>query len=226
SKIELLENQDAMVVPYTGSIKVNAESVGAIRNVLLSSGQLAPENLLIKNPFTTTGYVQATSAQDALATFAADKYHHFANVIRLLGAREVHLEEAKGVDQTLEVQGKAKGNKVATAELDASIGIRKKITARLQAEMAFPGADAAPEEALAYMQKHLLSGDPQMEALVEMRRPPNQIQKYKLSFNCLRESATNVKAAASVAALVGLGLNFNFDTHALNDIEIVTEITF
>jgi hypothetical protein len=226
SKIELLENLDAMVVPYTGSIKVNAEPVGAIRHGLLVSGQLAPDNLLIKNPYKTTEYIQTTSAQDAFATFAADKYHHFANVVRILGAREVHLEEGKGEDQSLAVKGGVKAQKPVTAEVDASIGILKKIKARLRAEMRFPGSEADPEAALEYMKKHLLSGDPQMESLVEMRRPPNQIQKYKLVFNCTRESAINVRAAASVAQLVGLGFNFSLDTHALSDIEIVTEITF
>lgn len=228
-EVLLLQSTDAMVIPYSGTIKYNVEQIEPIRQLLKTSEQLAPDVVLVKDPFAKLGYVSAVSAQDALAALASTKYHLLANVIRLLGAREFKFVEVRAEQDSKAVSAKAGGNspiKPVTVDVTASTSIKNRLSAKLTGEMVFDGGEPDTKTALEYLHQHQLGGDQQMRTLVDMRTAPNLIQQYRLTFNCTRESVLNVKAAASVAKVIGVEAHFEMDATALSEIEIVTEIQF
>lgn len=227
--IELLEDVDALIVPYSLTAQVNEEQVAAIRALLLESGQLTAGALLIKSPYERARY---ESAQYAMESFASAKYHALANTARLLGATEIHFVEAN-VDQNLAARGgelKAK-IPVGSAGADITKEMSKKLEERLEGRMNFPGSDPAPAEALAYLERRNLSRDQQLSDLVEMRTGANLISKYKMTLSGTRESAANLKSALKIASAgpvkaLEIGASFSTTAQSISSIEITTEITF
>lgn len=227
--IALLEDTEAMIVPFSEEPQANEARVLAVRELLRRDGKLASGVLLIKNPYDADGY---ELAEHAVETFASEKYHHLANVARILGATEVQFVEAKIERAESNTQGGVKV-KIPIGGGDASAGrdVSKKLEQRLAGQMTFPGAESAPEVAAAYVEKHNLGNDHQLIALVEMRSGLNQINRYKMTLSGTREAEANLKSALRIAAagtgeVAKIGANFARTTGAINSVEITTEITF
>jgi len=227
--VELLDDLDAMVIPFSSKPQVNEQQVGVIREVLLQAGQLTAGALLIKNPYETERY---ELAEFAIETFASAKYHALANVARLLGAKEVHVIETK-----VEVKNSKWASKLSAripaggGEADVSRDVTRKIEERLEGQMKFPGADPAPDQALGYLGRRNLSNDQQMRDLVEMRTGANLISGYKMTFSGTREAASNLNSALKLAnagpvKAVNIGASFSHTADSLRSVEITTKITF
>ena len=227
--VALLEDLDAMVIPYSCHAEVNAQQTAPIREVLLAAGQLTAGALLIKNPYETSSY---EFAEFAIETFASAKYHAIANVARLLGAREIHVVEAK-VDHNVANWGAGVKGKIPVGGGEAEISheVTKKLEERLEGHLKFPGSDPAPEDALAYLLRRNLSNDQQLRDLVEMRTGTNLISHYKMTLSGTRESAANLRSALKIAnagpvKAVEIGASFSRTAESISSIEITTEITF
>jgi hypothetical protein len=227
--VDLLEDLDAMVIPYSGTAEVNEEHVAWIREILIEVDQLMPGALLVKNPYESSSY---ELAEHAIETFASAKYHALANASRLLGAREIHFVEAK-VD--LNVGGWAGGINakvpVGGADVEISNEVTKKLEERLEGHMKFPGSDPEPSAAMAYLGRRNLANDPQLRDLVEMRTGANLISNYKMTLSGTRESAANLRSALKIAnagpvKAVDIGASFSKTATSISSIEITTEITF
>lgn len=228
--VDLLQDPESAVVPYSVRPESNEIQVIAIREMLLQAGQLVSGALLIKNPYEDEVYAFADSA---LEIFASAKYHHLANVARLLGAKEVDFIEAKVERETNRVQAALKAiiPGLGGGEVDVANEVAKKLDERLQGEMRFTGADAAIDDALGYIRDHYLSNDHQLQALVDMRRGENSLQHYKMSLSATRESDANFKCAARVsskvpAKAINIGATFANNAESFRNIEITTEISF
>tara|TARA_R110002124_G_scaffold64556_1_gene176225 strand:- start:3830 stop:4606 length:777 start_codon:yes stop_codon:yes gene_type:complete len=227
--VSLLEDLDAMVIPYSGKPEMNEQQVAAIRGVLIKAGQLTSGVLLIKNPYEAEGY---EFAEFAVESFAAAKYHALANVARLLGAQEVRFVEAKvELDDAKWSAGLNVRTPAARGGADLSKEVSKKLKARLEVEMKFPGSDPAPDDALRYLGRRNLSNDQQLRDLVEMRTGSNPISSYKMTFSGTRESAANLKSGLKLAnagpvEAVDIGASFSKTANKLSSVEITTEITF
>lgn len=227
--VELLQSTDAMVIPFTGSIKHIADQVEPVRQLLKESDQFAPGVVLIKDPFAKAGYVPAVSSADALSALASTKYHLLANTVRLLGAREFSFEDVRAEHDATEVAAEVSVKAPAKAvdvQVSQTTSITNRLRAKLEGKMLFEGGEPDSKAALEHLRLHQLDGDQQMRTLVEMRTGQNLITQYRLTFNCTRESVLNVKAAASVAKVVGVEANFQMNSTSLSEIEIETTILF
>jgi hypothetical protein len=227
--VHLLEDRDAMVVPYRHEPTVNAREVLAVRELLLTSGQLTRDALLVKNPYEAASFELAEFAPEA---FASAKYHAIAVVAGMLGATEMRIVEAS-VDRTtvrwdadltakLPVFGGG-----AKASRDATKRLEKKVEARMEYEGSAPDRDAA----LAYLRRRNLWSDPELQALIDLRSIQNRAKKYTLTFSGTRESATNLRSALELAGSVStkkakVGATFTRNFESVTTIDITTEITF
>lgn len=229
--LPLLNDVDAMVVPYSHRPQVNDVQVSTVRKLLQASGQLVADALLIKNPYESGRYEQADYA---LETFASAKYHAMAEVARLLGARDVSFVEAK-IENT--VSGWNGGTKIKIPGLGRGQGsidreVRKNVKGKLDMRLQFPGSAPDPEQASTYLVQHNLQHDPRLQSLVRMRTGDNLVSLYEMTLNGTSESAANVKSALSIASAgpikdqVSIGGTFTKSAESISSIEITTAITF
>lgn len=225
----LLEDLEAMIVPFSDEPQTNKSQVDLVREVLAREGKLVSGVLLIKNPYDTDGY---EFAEHAVETFASAKYHHLANVARVLGAKEVQFVEAKIERADANTQGAVKV-KLPGGGGDSNVSrdVSKRLEQRLAGQMEFPGSDAAPDVASAYIQNHNLSNDHQFTALVEMRTGLNPLSRYKMTLSGTREAEANLRSALRIASAgpveaAEIGVDFSRTVKAISSVEITTEITF
>jgi hypothetical protein len=229
NSLALLEDLEAMIVPFSDDPQTNEVQILAVREVLEQEGKLVSGALLIKNPYDADGY---EFAEHAVETFASAKYHHLANVARILGATGVQFVEAKIERSDANTQGGVKV-KVPAGAGDSTAGrdVSKRLEQRLAGQMEFPGSDSAPEVATDYVQKHNLSHDHQLTALVEMRTGQNPIIRYKMTLSGTREAEANLRSALRIAnagpvEAAKIGVDFSRTVKAISSVEITTEITF
>lgn len=228
NSVGLLEDRDAMIIPYSGSAAVNEAEVAAVRKLLAQSGQLAPGSLFVRNPYTVDTF---EIADGALEAFAMAKYHVLANVAKHLGATKVSFVDAR-VDH---VDSSSKGEikaKAPVLKAEAAIGrdVTQKIASRLQGEMTFAGSAPDIDEAMECLRVRNLLSDQQLLYLVDLRTGKNPVGKYKMTLSGTRESAANLKSALVLAAAlpktVDGAITFTMTANSISSIEITTEITF
>lgn len=228
--ISLLEDRDALVIPYSAKPAGNHAGVDGVRKILVEAGQLVPDTLLVRNPYEKDVY---EFADHAVETFASAKYHHLANVARLLGAREVRFENAK-VEKQTDTAGVGLKVKIPGVGGDADVSreVAKNLDNRLEGVMTFPGSDPAVEAALEFLRNHNLSQDQQLRALVELRTGMNPISEYRMTLSGTRESDANLRSALSIAeaasgqGAVQVGASFARAAKSISSIEITTRIVF
>jgi hypothetical protein len=227
--IELLDDLDAMILPYEGKIEVHEPQILLVRELLSAAGQLTEGALLIKNPYDAESYEFADSA---IETFASAKYHALANVSRLLGATKVRFVEAKVENGKSSWVAKALAHfPGGRGDVDVRREVTKKLEDHLEGEMAFPGSAPAVDDAMVYLRRRNLSGDQQMRDLIDLRTGSNPIRDYRMTVSGLQESASNFTAAlklinAGGIEVVDLGASFSATTESVKSITITTEITF
>lgn len=227
--VGLLDDLDAMVVPYSGTAQIHAVEVAAMRELLATSDQLIPRALLVKNPYEAASY---EFAELAIETFVSTKYHALANVARLLGAKNVKFIEAKA-DRTKSSFGAGLKARIPVGGGQAKVDreIAKKLEARLEGQMSFAGGEVATDEALEYLRRRNLANDHQLRELVEMRTGDNRISEYKVTFSGTREATANLKSALTIASAdpvkaIDFGANFSSSAESISNIEVTTEILF
>lgn len=217
-----------MVIPYSGKPEVNVAEVGALRRLLLAAGQLSPDLLLVKNPYTPDTYEPADVAVEA---FALAKYHALANVAKHLGATKVIFVDAQ-VDNTDASFSAGARAKVPLAKADAHVArdVTQKIAKRLRGEMAFDGSAPDLDSAIESLRVRNLMSDQQLRYLIELRTGRNPITSYKMTLSGTRESSANLRSALNLAINVpksGDGsASFNRAVNTVSNIDITTEITF
>lgn len=198
--VDLLDDLDAMVIPYWGKAEVNVTEVASLRRLLLDAGQLAPGSLLVKNPYAPATYEPADLALEA---FALAKYHALANVAKHLGATRVSFVDAQvdDAESSWNTAAKAKAHAVK-AELRASREVTQKIAKKLRGEMTFDGAPPDIDSALESLRVRNLMSDQQLRYLIELRTGTNPIASYKMTLSGTRESSANLRSALNLAVSV------------------------
>lgn len=226
--VDLLDDLDAMVIPYSGKAEANIAEVASLRRLLLDAGQLAPGSLLVKNPYTTATYEPADLALEA---FALAKYHALANVAKHLGATKVSFVDAQ-VDNAESSWNAAAKAKVSVAKADAQVSreVTQKIAKKLHGEMTFDGAAPDIESALESLRVRNLMSDQQLRYLIELRTGTNPIASYKMTLSGTRESSANLRSALNLAVSVPESpegsASFTRVVNTISNIDITTEITF
>ena len=225
----MLDNLDAMIVPVSSKPLAHDVEVQRVRNLLAEKGQLTAGTLLIRNPYETAEY---ENADIAMESFANAKYHAFANVSRILGAKSVHFVDAK-VERNTSSQG---GNAKFTlawfkGNADVKKEISKKLDQRIEGHMKFSGGAPALDEARDYLNRRNLGHDQQMRDLVDMRSGINPIVDYTMKLSGTKEAAENFACALSIAAsapvkALSIGANFTKTARAISSIEMTTKIQF
>lgn len=227
--VHLLDDTSAMIVPFRGRPEVNEAQVQAIRTLLENAGRLVPRALLILNPYDADSY---EIADDAIEAFSVAKYHAFANVSRLLGAKEVRFLDARIESERADWQAKVAALlPVGGGEAEASRDIVKRIEERLSGRLQFMGGAPEPDAASEYLRRSHLSHDPVLRSLVDMRTGGNLITSYEFTLSGTRESTANLSSALQIASAgpvkaLEIGAKFSTTAQSVRDIEIKTEITF
>jgi len=227
--VGLLDDPDALVIPYSGRAQVNEALVSAVRDRLRKAGQLVPGSLLIKNPYDAESF---EFAENAIEAFASAKYNAMANVARLLGAKEVHFMEAKIETRSQEWQfGLKVRGKLAKGGGHASNEVKDQLKAQLTGQLFFPGSDPDIEEAVAYISRRNLTNDQQVKDLVELRSGSNRITRQLVKISGTRDSESNFRSAANLAnagpvKMLKAGTTFTKTASMIRNIEISTEIVF
>ncbi|MGX1696380.1 hypothetical protein ACWIBQ_13450 [Microbacterium keratanolyticum] len=229
ANVHLLDDTSAMVVPYRGRPELNAASVSEVRGLLESTGRLVPNTLLIRSPYDVDDY---ETAEDAIEAFSVAKYHSFANVSRLLGAKEVRFVEARvDVEQTDWQARVAAFIPAASGEVEATREVVKKIEDRLSGRLQFTGAAPDSDAALDYLRRSYLSRDPVLRSLVDMRSGGNLITNYEFTLSAIRESTASFKSTLQLASAgpvkaLEIGARFSMMAHSVRDVDIKTEVIF
>lgn len=229
NSVALLQDTEALIVPFSTSIVAQEQLATKVRNLLRDSQQLKSGALLVRNPYENAAYEYAESA---IETFALAKYHALANVARILGAKEVQFKEAKGEkSQSRRAGGLKAFLPGGGGELDFVNVVTDNLTNRLEGNMTFPGGTPAPTDAITYLTKKNLARDQQLQALVDMRTGDNPITTYKMTLNGTHEADSNVDAALKIAnagpvKAANIGATFSAQANSIKSIDITTIITF
>lgn len=230
NSVALLQDLDAMVVPYTRKPELNKQQVLAVRELLAAADQLSPGSLLIKNPYDSSTYV---FAERAIETFARAKYDAIANVARLLGAREIHFVEAKiETHTTTWVAGIKAKLQVTAADGSTTKEVKSRLKTRLEGLITISEPETASDEAMAYIERCNLSGDLELMTLVRMRKGPGGLLKTRtMKMSGTQESEANIRSALSIAnagpmKAIQIAPSFTATAQSIREIEIITEIKF
>lgn len=226
----LVEDTEALIVPYSAKPEANEALVREIRDTLIATGRLESGSLVIKNPFEPKQYEPASSA---IETFSMAKYYHFANLAKLLGAKELSFHEAANEQQrtTRKMGANVKVANLtdtkASVDQEASAALKSK----LQQNMVFAGSEPEIDQAKAYLEKHFLNFDQQMTSLVDLRSGANPIHSYHVTVNLSKESESTLNVGLALTAkLSGIGVNLGGSFKKIgtesSSIEVVTEISF
>ncbi|WP_166867143.1 hypothetical protein [Salinibacterium sp. ZJ70] len=227
--VQLLEDVEAMVIPFAAEPELNTQAVLATRTLLREAGQLARGALLVRNPYQERAFEYADTA---IESFASEKYLALANVARLLGATRVTYGEVRveATDSTWIAGAKAK---VAIGKLDNETRrrVEKKVERAIKGEHVFAGGAPDTDAALEYIRRRRLVTDQRLNLLVEMRSGHNLIHRFQMITNGLKESNTNFRAAlelanAGPAKAIGAGGSFSHTASRLSSIEITIDIEF
>lgn len=227
--VRLLDDTDAMIVPFRGRPEINEADVNAVRALLDETGRLVPSALLIRNPYEADDY---EVAEDAMEAFSIAKYHAFANVSRLLGASEVRFLDARAETEHADWQSKVAALLPAgSGEAEATREVVKKIEDRLSGRLQFEGGPPQPDAARDYLRRSHLLRDPVLRSLVDMRTGENLITAYEFTLSATREATANFSSALQLAnagpvKALEIGTRFSMMAQSVRNVEIKTEITF
>lgn len=227
--IHLLQGTDAMVVPYSTSPHFNEGNVVRMREHLDRTGQLAQGSLLIKSPYDSESF---EVSENAIATFALEKYRAMAKVAALLGACEVKFEEVRIETASSSWSANLDARvKAGRGKADAKRDVRKHLTSRIDSHLKFRGGAPSPDEARAYLVQRNISHDRELAALIDLRTDSNRVEHYEMTISGSLESETNLQCALDLAnagpvKLLKIGATFARTVSVVKNIEISTKIDF
>lgn len=227
--IGLLQRVDAMVVPYAANPLFNESRVLRVREHLDLRSQLTEGSILIKNPFDLDSF---EIAENAIAAFTADKYRVMAKLAALLGAVEVTLGEARVESERAEWSGDLKSRfKIGSGASSAKREVRGQVTSRISAHLTFPGGSPSLEQAREHLDRHNLSRDNELNALVQLREGPYPVIRFEMKMSGTKELESSLRCALDLAnagpvKLLQIGGSFTKTANVIKDIEITTTIDF
>ena len=165
---------------------------------LIDEGLVKPGAVLVQNPFNKNLY------QDELAAveqFAVAKYLHFSTFCGLLGAHEVEVKQIRqrkgSRERSVSVEGDIPSVVLeGTAEYEELELFRSQLSLRDEFEGSEPDVKAAAE----LLQRIGLSGDPNMQGLLDIFRARKKIKikSRTLELNLTTEVNRNLKILANL----------------------------
>lgn len=177
---------------------------------ILDSDLARPGWVLVQSPFDSDTYVEASEAP---RRFALAKHMYFSELCRLLGAREVNVEQldarTKTSKSTFDIKGERAGTRARVTVLDESL---ERLRAEMHLRDVFAGGPANVEAAEELLRKRCLLADPNMVALVEMcRSGSNRLVRRQLVLNLSSEARSNLSVAGrlKLPAFVNLSADFS-----------------
>jgi hypothetical protein len=135
---------------------------------------LEPQELLVQSLFDRDQYFPAAKAPDKLARA---KLFHTIQLCKLLGAREVTLEEVRSTDAASDTRWKASGSrmKVVSGSVEQTSTDTEAFVDSLSMHQRFPSAESQFEAAEAYLLEKGLYQDDQLRLLIDLRRGENPL---------------------------------------------------
>jgi len=161
-----------------------------------SSGFLEPGNLLIQSPYNNSDYVILSKAS---SIFALTKYLHFTTLCKLLGAREVTVEQIEVRTLTGKQIFKGSVNSLyADGSIEAVNRTFEEIRNDIKLKSTFGGDDPNLEEAEAHLRQYQLLNDISMKSLIDQRKGRNPIKSREITLNLSEESKRNLQIVGNI----------------------------
>lgn len=210
----------------TFPVETDVGSPSALRNIVRAD-LARPGKMLIQSPFDPDVY---EDAEEAPTRFALAKHMAFARLCHLLGAKEVKVEQielqsSRGTT-TVEVKG---GKPTVTGEVRVDREVFDKFQRSMQLDDTYAGSDPDVAAAESYLLEKNLDRDPEMQSLVDLRRPgKNMLKSRTFRINLSSEGSTslNVAAKLKVPAYVTLSANYKSTLETRAEFTLTVTVSF
>ncbi len=189
---EILTDDEVFVLAYP--VRVEGEVPEVLRNIL-QQNVARPGEILVQSPFDPNVYMPAGLAPER---FALDKHLNVSMLCQLLGARSLRVEQidlrTSNRKTTVSLKASKSGGSVgASVENEQLEAFRNKMNFSMTCAGGPP--DIAKAEQM--LEKTGLWSDPQLKALLDMRRDrPNALISYKLTLSLSSDIQSNLNIAA------------------------------
>jgi len=200
----------------------------ALQNIIDSDLARAGK-MLVQSPFDHDCYVEAECAAQS---FALAKHLHFSIVCKILGAKEVRVEQINLRTSKSSMSANCEGmilvNGIpvygtATGESESL----QRLRAQLTLSNKYAGGEPDVEAAEQYLRCFRLFGDMSMRSILEMRRGSNQLIEHKLVLSLSNEAKSNLKVAARLMVpAVSLSAKFSRVVEDGHDYTITVLVRF
>jgi hypothetical protein len=207
-------------------VLINERTPDVLRD-LVTSKIVRPGTILIQNPYDDDNYVEASSA---VKKFALEKYFHFCNLCRHLGARQVDILEA---DNTVRYNETEIGLKIKSNGGSGGLSSESESLESLKAEMelrcTFDGGEPDLDAAQKLLRKKGLLADTGMQSLIDMRTGgSNQLKTRRLILNLANESKSSLKILGhmQVPAYIKVDCDIKSIASEKHDYKLTVEVLF
>lgn len=157
-----------------------------------------PGHILVQSPYNQDSYVDADGASQR---FAIQKHMYFSLLCQCLGAKRVEVRQVDVISKSSKSSFSIEGGKPAVAGGKASVEAKdaEKLTSSLSLVDEFEGGEPDIPSAEALLNNTGLIADPNMHALLEMRRyASNRSLSRKFDVDLSSESKSNLKVAVGL----------------------------
>lgn len=205
---------------------VNREVPPALQSII-DADLARPGNMLLLSPYDVNSYVDASLAS---GHFALEKYMHFSNLCRHLGAKEVTVKQIElrtgSSKSTINIKG---GRPGVSAQFTTENEDLEKFCKMINLHDEFSGGPPNIDQAESFLRQKKLWADPTMRTLVEMRRDgANQLITRELVLNLSSETkrSLNVVGRLKVPNFVNLSADYGRVVNEQNDYTLTLLVRF
>lgn len=221
---QLLFDEEAYVLQLP--IRPQGEMSPALRYIV-DADLASPGSMLVQSPFDIDTYVKASLAPQS---FALAKHMYFSRLCMYLGAKEVSVEQIDLRTRTGKTSAKVKGERLGES---AQVSMQADEFERFRADMnlcdEFTGGPPDTEAAEKLLRQTRLLADPDMRALLEMRRDgKNQLltRKLTLSLSSEAKNKLNVVGRLKVPTFVTLSAEYDQVIKEQHDYTVTVTVKF
>jgi hypothetical protein len=189
-------------------VSTHREGPTALQN-LIEAGLARPGAILVQSPYDTDTYEYL---EHAARRFALAKHMYFSRLCQDLGAKEVIVEQS---DLSIRREGTSSGIKAKRLGESAQAALEtdelRKFRAEIHLRDEFTGGSPDLESAERMLRRTGLWADPNLRALLDMRRGSNPLTARTLVLNLSSEAKNSLKIVGRLKLPTFLTLSVEYD---------------
>lgn len=220
----IFNNQDVHVLQYP--VRAH-DGILALRNICENKNLARPGVILIQSPYNTDIYEDAENAEER---FALAKYVYFSTFCKHLGAKGVRVEQidikSSTEEWSLDIEGK---HLIRSGKMTVENSKTGMFRSAIELRDDFSGGEPDLVAAEQLLRQTGLSGDANMQSLLEMRRSSsNQIICRKLDLNLSSEAKRNLKIVGGIKVPVffNIAIDYMSNVRTTGEYKLSVEVRF